>query len=369
MKTSKIFILGFIASILVSGIVSCADRIYKIDTQINSNGSGVRKIYAKGDSAFLAGDTSHNPFLFNYMQGWQLKVIDTVTTKKIEDYKNYNVFVQKSFRSISELSDGLSFREEFRSFVVPTERLEKHFRWFYTYYTFKAAYSPFSIPLPVSIDKYMNKDEQRCWFQGDFSNYRGMSGIEYKGDLDDIEQKFKDWWLRNEYEISFNTVLHFAEQVVGNPLFSGLENVKDTLFVLNLKATNKIDSLLDTDNRIPPKLICDMLDIYYHTKDFSTFYAKNKDEINRYFEEQANLKEVPNGILLKYRLKLPGKVFSTNANRNSSDTLYWEIKGFQLYASEDYILTAESRKTNAWAFAVTFLAGFGALIFSLRKRK
>lgn len=361
MKTSKLLTLVTTVSIFLMGIVACADKIYRMDTQINGNGSGERTIYAHGDSAFLLGDTSHNPFLFAYSSDWRFKEIDTVESV-FDTSEIYNVNIQKSFRSIAELSDGLVFSEEIRPFLAPKERLEKHFRWFYTCYSFEVAYP--HISTPVSIDKYMNKDEQKCWFQGDFSIYRGMSGFECKDDLDNLEAKFGIWYAHNTYEVSFNTVRYFTEQAAGNPYFSGLENVRDTLFTLNLKDLNKNDILKD----ISPELVCTMLDTCYHTTVFSNLFSANKDAMNRHFDEQMRIiKEIPNKILLEYHLILPGKVSFTNAAWNRSDTLIWKVNGIRLYASEDYRLSAESRETNVWAFVVTFLAGLVLLIFCVRQ--
>jgi hypothetical protein len=360
MKTNKLLIFGFLILI----VVACSDKMYRIDTQINSAGSGVRTIYARGDSAFLSGDTSHTPYLFSYSPDWRFMVIDTLHTKLD---KNYNVGIRKSFRSTDELNSGLTVSKEQFPLLTPVEQLKKHFRWFYTYYSFKVVYHHLSEQLPVSIDKYMTKEEQKCWFQGDFSGYSGMTGYECKNELDDVAAKFDEWWGRNEYEISFNTVRHFAKETGGNPYFPELENVKDTLFVvLNLKDSIKNGGNVDV---VSPERICNTLDAYFHTTAFSTLFSENKDRITHYYDEQKRIaEEIPNKISLEYRLLLPGKVFNTNADWNRSDTLIWKVNGLRLYASEDYKLLAESRKTNVWAFILTFLAGLGALIFGIRKK-
>ena len=345
------------------GIAACSDKYYRIDTQINGNGSGVRVIYAKGDSVFLSGDTSHNPFLFKYASDWHFETMDNTLESILNKDEIYNVGIRKTFRSVNELTDALSFSEELRPLIAPKEQLKKDFRWFYTYYSFEAVYP--HLPVPISINQYMNEDEQKCWFQGDFSIFRGQSGFECKEALDDIETSFYKWYIRNMYEVSFNIVRSFAEQAAANPYFSGLEAVKDTVFALNLKSSGKTDFV-----QIPPKDICSMLDAYYHTASFSSLFSENKDSINHYFDEQIRtMEEGPNQIRIEYHLNLPGKVFLTNSDWNYSDTLIWEINAIRLYASEDYILTAESRKTNVWAFILTFLVGIGMLTFCVRQKK
>ncbi len=41
------------------------------------DGSMYREIYAQGDSAFIAGDKTHNPFLFQPNANWQLVNLDS----------------------------------------------------------------------------------------------------------------------------------------------------------------------------------------------------------------------------------------------------------------------------------------------------
>jgi len=361
MKTSKLLIFGITAGFLILGVAACSEQMYRMDTQINDNGSGIRTIYVDGDSAFLAGDTLHNPFFFSYSSDWRLKTVDTL--KAMFDKKIiYNVGISKPFRSVTEGSGGLLLPEGLRLFIAPKERLKKHFRWFYTYYSFEVVYPCLSAP--VSIDNYMSKDEQKCWFQGDFSIYRGNSGYECKDEMDDLEAKFYEWWLRNKYEVSFNTIRHFAEQISDNPPFSGLENVKDTVFSLNKSDLKKV---FDLNNDVQPEDVCKMLDTYFQTTVFSSFFSKNKDDINNYFNKCMQKWDAPNKVLLEYHLTFPGKVFQTNAGWNRGDTLIWKIDPIRLYASENYRLTAESRKTNIWAFIVTFLVGLSTFVFFRKK--
>jgi len=99
---------------------------------------------------------------------------------------------------------------------------------------------------------------------------------------------------------------------------------------------------------------------------FGIIYRMNRVEyqIN---DRMSFMRILPTRI--EYHLILPGKVFLTNSDWNYSDTLIWEINAIRLYASEDYILTAESRKTNIWAFVLTFLVGIGMLTFCVRQKR
>jgi hypothetical protein len=356
MKTNAFFRLCIIG--LLPVIASCTEKNYKMVTQMDSNGTCYREIYAVADSVFLAGDKSHNPFLFVIPPDWQLSFTDTI----LDQGKDYNVKISKRFQSLGDFPEGLQIDKDVRPLAVPEERLEKHFRWFYTYYSYQGTYANVSGRTPVSIDRYMDKAEQKCWFQGDFSAFTGMNGMEYKDRLDEIETKFLAWWSRNTYEVNFEAVRHFAEQAEDIPYFAELLSVKDTLFSINFKN----QSGMIEEKQLQPSAVCGMLDEQFHTFAFSKLFKAQGDSINQYAEDCLKPWETLNSILIEYHLIMPGNVFHTNAGRNNRGTLVWKVDALRIFASEDYILTAESRTTHLWAFILTFLAGILAVFFCFR---
>lgn len=72
MKTNHLFI----AALLLLGTVSCGTN-YRMTSQIGSDGSIYREVYARGDSAFIAGDKNHNPYMFQIDAGWQIVKLDS----------------------------------------------------------------------------------------------------------------------------------------------------------------------------------------------------------------------------------------------------------------------------------------------------
>ena len=56
------------AIVLLLSMTSCG-TYYRMVSKVNSDGSMHREVYAYGDSAFLAGDRTHNPFLFRIESG------------------------------------------------------------------------------------------------------------------------------------------------------------------------------------------------------------------------------------------------------------------------------------------------------------
>lgn len=62
--------------LLSLGMTSCS-TYYRMTSRIDTNGSMHREVYARGDSAFIAGNKTHNPFLFQLDTDWQIVNLDS----------------------------------------------------------------------------------------------------------------------------------------------------------------------------------------------------------------------------------------------------------------------------------------------------
>lgn len=131
MKTNHLLTVA----VLILGTTSC-DTYHRMTSRIEKDGSVYREIYAQGDSAFRAGDRTHNPFLFQIDVDWQVENLDS--TIQFNFWGNNEKLNVKVFRKIPEI-DGEYFsvskeQEYARPLAVPYEQVEKKFKWFYTYY-------------------------------------------------------------------------------------------------------------------------------------------------------------------------------------------------------------------------------------------
>lgn len=325
MKTNKIII-----GIISIALTSCFSENYRIITRVDRDGSCQREIYTTAESL-----QSLNLFPYNLDSSWEISQTDTVVDEHLSQKVKKNIKARKTFNSVDELSTGL--RRDI-NFPTPKESLEKRFRWFYTYYAFKAVYPEVTGKGSVPMDTYLNKTEQRLYLQGDMSAYRGMTGMELKEVLDDIENRFMKWYTRSMYEECFDIVQHFIK---ANP---PLSSIKDTLYTIN---EAQMDEALGIGD------VCKMLDKYFASDRFSKLYAGNEAEMDHMLEERAKIVDDRNAIV-QYELTLPGKIITTNTDLQNGGVLAWNVNLFRFLA-DDYTLTAESRAVNIWAFAVTLL--------------
>ena len=340
MKANTILrILMLLAATVFS---SCSSVNYRMETRIAKNGSVERTVYASADSAFLAGDRSHNPFLFEIGQEWKIISLDsTETTPFLDENINVNVKIVSGERHVNAYSARIRGDETTLPLAAPQESLQRKFKWFHTYYIFEAVYKNIADKIPVPVSRYFDDAKQKLWFQGDFSAYSGMTGFEMKNVFDDAEEIFFVWYNANLYEKSLETVRSFTD----NQHTSLLAEIKDRLFAETIKNKNI------TEIEFDPEYLCEILDSHLGIDYFSTLYAAKKSEIEKKFEENTRqFKIFENGI--KYDLWLPGNIVSANTSTREGGFLTWKVNALR-FVSEDYVLTAQSRVTNIWAFVVT----------------
>jgi hypothetical protein len=348
MNTRNIFSVAAMA--LTVSTWSCIDKPYRMTTQINADGSCLREVCGKADSAFFAGDTSHNPFFFALDAGWHVQP-DT------PDMQNRMVKASRRFSSVGAISAMLRFDEALRPIAAPVEVLEKRFRWFYSYYTFTGTYSTILDSLSFLPDDYMSKAEQKIWFQGDFSPLFGTNGREMKEELEKIGKKFSRLYDRYAFERSVEAVQAYASSAPEiAPWVAQLAEVQDSVFLRYVEPNKAFEMELGK--------VCKMFDDYFATKAFSNLYKKNETAMDEYFAEHF-LPEKLWDILIEYELVMPGKITYTNASMSRHDTLAWKVNA-ERFAVNDYVLRAQSRVVHTWAFVLTGLLAILAACCLLR---
>lgn len=99
-----------------------------------------------------------------------------------------------------------------------------------------------------------------------------------------------------------------------------------------------------------------ILDEYFQTTYFSDLnreHARMLDSLGDVKLQSLDLF----GLQFKYELIMPGEMVSDNAPVRKGNKLTWKLDAYRLLPA-DYILTAESRRLNTWALAVTvFIVG------------
>mgnify|MGYP000760245866 FL=1 len=201
------------------------------------------------------------------------------------------------------------------------------------------------------------------WLHGNDDAFRGMNGIEMNDKLDKLEAKFGEWYNRSIYEINWEVIHHFASLQGDTACLQCLKELKNSVYKKH--SSEKGDSMGDADI----EEVCNMFDKACSTKYFSDLYKTNKEMMDALCEEKINIAEVFYHAI-QFELTMPGRLLTSNAKVLKDDVVIWKIDGFRLLAG-DYVLTAESRIINYWAFGITLfimLFVLGVFIKLYRKR-
>lgn len=347
MKTNHSITALLLLLSLSSGMTSCT-TYHRMTSRIENDGSMYREVYTQGDSAFITGDKTHNPFLFQLDTCWQLIKLDsTVRFNFWGEEKKLNVKACRSLRLINgEHFSIAKDKEHIRPLAIPAEQLKKKFRWFYTYYTYTATYKKLPDQGLVPLDKYLTKEEQTIWLRGDNAAFSGMNGIELNDKLDKLETKFGEWHNRCQYEIIWKIIRQFTSQQGDTTSLRRLDELKETVYTNHLSTTSNWGDA-NTD------AICSFFDKACQTHYYSELYKANKKAMDNMYEQEINIAEVFYHAI-QFELTMPGNLLSSNANTSTDNSAIWKIDGLRLLAG-DYILTANSRIINYWAFGLTLL--------------
>jgi len=343
MRTIKITL----AVLTILLVVSCAMRnSIKMVTTIERNGKVHRDVYANEQR--LDEETYVNPFLFDIGPDWKITRFDSaIVYNFFGDDEKFNIKISKSANSIEQYSKEIQNATD-KSLAAPEESLAKKFRWFYTYYSFKAVYKKLQYEVPVPIENYLTKEEQIFWTQegGNMGNHRILSGYEMKTTdyLDKINNNFFQWYFHNCWEISFEAIKKLA---VGYDLAKDKEKLYETEFSADGATLEK------EGYYITPEIVCNSMDNFYKTTYFSQLYKNNEETLDKEFETISTIID-KTGVAISYELVISGKVIKTNTPLVNSDTLTWKVDGMRLLF-DDYTLSAEYRIANKWAFLLSGL--------------
>lgn len=350
--------------------VSCRKGTTNMLTIINADGSCEVEFENDVQSSFMTGDSTISYFPVKIDSTWQLswqknggefhtnfplKPTDSILTNKDSTKNEFLVKIRKHFTSVEEMSK-LDSVNEWNGQKIDY-KLNKQFRWFYTYYTYTETYPKLKLAKnTVPISKYMNDEEAKYWFNGNPDITKGMNGMEANDLSKDLEKKFNTWlsnilW-NEEYKVFVENYNKLSNPPISQTQFVMLS---DTIF------EKKAQNMLDDGNFDVDKI----LDDYFHTKSYSGFAKKNKSLLE---PKSEDLELMIIGKTLNYSLQMPGKVVNGNFVARKDNILTWKVTSQRMFL-QDYIIRAESRKANWWAFALTImLIGVSASVFLYKKR-
>ena len=379
MKTNRFFI---ILAALVLLMTSCSNRDERMLTIINEDGSCSREMsfhpYKEQVQASINEPIEINGMYYNtdWERTWSV-IGDSVqhacpmTQQQWDSLQNVfadqNVpdkilmHFKRHYQNVGEMSDSLT--QAVRHLFKATASLDKHFKWFYTDYTYKEtlAITDINQIFPVSLDRFVSADSASYWFTGEPNLAAGLTGAEQKEMLDDIEARISHWlnactmsfiyaqvWLRyNKIEnppVSKEQFLALKDSIVMSPAVRNMD-----LFKSLSQVSNILKDFYQSDAYTP--LLSD-----------STKWERMLETKYKSYHNLVTMKPMLDYVM-------PGKVIDAGNGMVESNVVRYRFSGERLIP-HPYNVTITSRVTNVWAFIVTFLVIVLAVgSFFIRKYK
>ncbi len=330
--TSKIFILAFLPLLLT--MLGCKKE-YKTITKINPDGTCERTFIITTGSQ----NTDYSVLPLPYDSTWKPNWVQDTASKG-----DFILTAKKYFKNYDDLS-GLYEKINDTNMMKVNLKIEKRFKWFYTYYNYDEKYNVFNLFNKVPISKYLTQKE--------LENY--LSGKKDEA----VNEKVKKWEERNYIEDFIDAYMKAAVKLNDPSLTEQIiKDKKEELFKMLSGSKGDTDSLVME------------LNSFYKTKANYRLKDVIDKDIKSVTKKIERMGDADGNYLNS--VSMPGLIISTNADKIEGNKASWEFES-RRFTIRDFEMKAESRVMNVWAVTlsavIVFLILTSLLIPVFKRRK
>ncbi len=238
--------------------------------------------------------------------------------------------------------------------------LEKHFRWFYTEYTYTETFSTVAATFKLPATNYADKDIVRFWFTGQPNLLEGLNGSEASEKISKMEPFVTRWINDNLFKMCFDYMVQHYDSIQNPPVSKEqFVALHDSLPIALLKDGQDIAN-------VDPK---EEFEKFFHSNAYAPFFDEENPLGKGLSEELAHQLNIF-WFSVSYSLSMPGEVVNPGTGVLKDGIIYYPLTGERLIPG-DYTITATSRVTNIWAYVVTLLIlliAIGTFVYRGRKK-
>ena len=237
--------------------------------------------------------------------------------------------------------------------------LEKHFRWFYTEYTYTETFSTVADTFKLPATNYADNDIVRFWFTGHPNLLEGLNGSEASEKISKMEPFVTQWFNDNLFTVCFDYIVSHYDSIQNPP-------VNKEQFVALQDSLAK--SLLKNGNIIE-KDATEEFEKFFQSNAYAPFFD-DKTPLGQGLSEELSKKLNIFWFSVPYTLEMPGTVVNPGAGVLKNGIIYYPLTGERLIPG-DYTISATSRVTHIWAYVVTLLIlliAIGSFVYRGRKK-
>lgn len=332
----KVKTLRSILIVAIMMVFSCDEPETIVTDIVHRDGSVTRRIEMKNQENKFKISSLQVPF----DSTWTMK--DSIAIDAKHDTTWFKT-VEKQFKNVSEINESYYKDKGANRAVSRKAEFIRKFKWFNTEYRFSEIIDK-KLSYGYPVKDFLNKDELKYFYSpvsDNIEKYQTSDSLRIKALEDTVNTKVEYW-----------TTKSLASEWIGE--FSRLTEGRaaDDMTRQSLKAReNEFVRIIDINN--------DKFDsLWAKGVILKEFIGENNAKKYK-TEADTALAIVTRQLFVDFknysvRIVMPGKVIGTNGFIDKKEGLQWPVKS-DYFLTEPYIMWAESKISNTWAWIVSGL--------------
>ncbi len=337
---------SLILGILMLIMPGCLD--IWITTKIQPDGSIEQIIVFQGDSTEI---TNAN-FALLHENDWKREWSK-------QDKDKFKLSLSKKFNSVDELNRSMNPADSTLQVVRINATLHRKFRWFFTRFEFEETVLNANPFVRLDYRNYLNDEEIRliALTEEEKKTDPGYDSVKFK----QTDKHFEEYLFRCIYEDFYRELISILDED---------KTLSLTRQDLDQKKESIYHELIDSVKGDKPEDILKGLGKIVKSPDIETISAKYLNRFEK-FTAKMEYYEAASDDNYQFAIGMPGLLLQTNSPKVEGSQTGWNLTYYNFFF-HDYVMTAESRIVNPWAFILAgliFLAALAGLISALRKKR
>jgi hypothetical protein len=333
MKRKSIKLITVFLFILAA---SCDEPETIVTNYVHADGSVTRKIEMRNLEKKFKPSDLQIPFDSTWM------VSDSIELNKKGD-TTWIKRAEKLFKNVDDIN--LAYKSDSSADKVASRHAEykKTFKWFNTEFRFSENIDK-KLMFGYPVRDFLN-DEELLYFYSPVSLKHekeiGPDSLKFKALSDSVSKKTDRWNSKNlvsEWIGEFTNLT--AMRAGNNVIMKSLKSHEDDFVKIIETNDKKLDSLWENGILLRE-------------------FIGEENALKYKAEADTAIEHVTGNLFLNFkdysvRISMPGKLIGTNGFIDSSKIVLWPVKS-DYFMTEPYIMWAESKVTNVWAWIISGL--------------
>jgi hypothetical protein len=344
--------LKLILSLILMMFLSCDEPETVVTNFVYADGSVLRKIEMRNLEEKFKPSDIQVPFDNTWLVSDSMEVSkkgDTTWIKRAE----------KLFKNVNEINLAYKNDSSYNRAVSRHAEYKKSFKWFNTEFRFSETIDK-KLMYGYSVRNFLNNEELSYFYSPESLKHEkeiGPDSLKFKALNDSVNKKTDRWDSKNLVSEWIGEFTNLTEGKAGNDsIMKSLKSHEDEFVKIIESNDKKLDSLW-TNGILLREFIGEENALKYRA------------------EADTAIEHVTGNLFMNFkdysvRMSMPGKLIGTSGFIDSCNIVLWPVKS-DYFMTEPYLMWAESKLPNVWAWVISGLFLIfvlaGAIIKVIRK--